>query len=799
MFYSFLPLIILLAAWLATTVYLKWIQLPAEHFVQWLTSMPKDSIGQIFSTFTRVLRLNWYTVIMLLLLWYLLFIPNVGKDLTEDYISNLPDFQFQQKAFSFLSLSLTLFLLSVSIWILPFFLYGESRTKEILENRLRYYLGSKIVAFLAIIPYGTVGSAFLLALRNTLDERKQTIWVDLLLNLVFIGAFFFIQRLITLIANTTVRNSWFFKTIFSDNRYFNILVKVLLWHLLLIVLSASLVEIIHNENRCYWIVPAYLLLSSSIVFRLLFYTNESELTKDQLEQLVKDMLNDKSRQDSKGIYRLHFFLLLALILYYLFIPSLTGTNSLYVLLVVFGFIVIYLDYMRNLLRNTLSFGLRAFAFIAILAMLVTPFVNVRNQFSAPLVDRAFVASDSVTLEKALSDRLIQINAISDTGSIYIVCGMGGGSRAGYITARVLETLNKTDPNFFKRTLCYSTVSGSSPGVYHYLKELEQKQYNYEYLKHIYRQNYNSSGVFGLLFSDATEALLGKILTVPISWFRDSMPDNGYYDRNVRIRREYDMAMYEAGKDIIHDDYRTRTFGRDFSYKKLEPDAFENYFINRMGRTPVHLINTFEVSTGRRTVLSPFVVQDTAMFTNSILPLQDKTFANDILNKDLMYRDAVNLSELFPLLSGASQIGSMNKYQFVDGGYFENYGLATTLDVVEYLQRNKDTATIKKLKILLIKNSRQETNLPHSRTVQLFAPLAGAMSSPFTGHANHFMQIIKNKFGDKQFYAVVFNDSMYNVPLTRALTARHIKRMDEFIDTLYADREGKLREFLGVTH
>ncbi|MES2775008.1 MAG: hypothetical protein V4722_12530 [Bacteroidota bacterium] len=772
-------------------LYIKYFHKYVEQFLQWLGAIPKSSNGKIFVTLLRVLYHNWYIVFMLLLLWILLFRQAVGDDIIDDYLSNLPLYQIWEKALSLLSLSSTLFLMSAAIWIIPFFMYSPQRQRQIESAPSSYFLGTKIMALLAMAPYGIVGGKFLAFLSETLHLNIA----DWVINLAFIVLFFSIQFLISRISNSSIGEIRFFKKVFGKSRYTNILAWILIWHIALILATILILKVLDTTSIMCCIVPIYMLFSSSVVFRLLYYTNDTKLSKEEVTGLVAEMLSVKNRKASKIIYTLLALLLLSGIFYYFIVPSLTATNSLYILLVVFGFIILYLDYMRYLFNNSKNPLAKIFAAVAIIVLVIMPFITPSKQFNVRLLDYAGDIDSKISLDTALNMRLrfIKSKDTSGRGNIYIVCGMGGGSRAGYITASVLKVLDSLDGTFLDRTLCYSTISGSSPGVYHYLKTRDSNNSDPRFLSHIYQQNYNSSGVFGLLFGDATEAFFGSLLSKPLSWISDSAAPNGFYDRNVRIRREYEFALQQALGGNYGNGWWDKTFGLNTRNGNNRADYFESYFQKKPGQIPIHFINTFEVNSGRRAVLSPFAVKDSNVFTNAMLPLQDSSFAKDIRKKDIMYRDATNLSELFPFLSGASKIGDSSNAQFVDGGYFENYGLATALDIFEHIQRI-DTSSARRIKFILIKNSLQDAKIDKA-AIQLVAPLAGAISSPFTGHANHFLKLFDNRFGSSRFHKILFNGDSYKVPLTRALTKNHIDSMNVFLHVTKLDKADSLTNFL----
>jgi hypothetical protein len=133
---------------------------------------------------------------------------------------------------------------------------------------------------------------------------------------------------------------------------------------------------------------------------------------------------------------------------------------------------------------------------------------------------------------------------------------------------------------------------------------------------------------------------------------------------------------------------------------------------------------------------------------------------------------------------------------LDGGYYENYGLTTGLDVFYYL-RDSLHIDSKRLKIILIKNSNQEP-IDSGHQVQLLAPLVGARQSPFTGHANSVLAEAKRDLADSNdIETIIFNAEAKKVPLTRSLTDRHIDSMETFIKYISNDEvyRNNLKRFI----
>ncbi|MFM9911028.1 MAG: hypothetical protein ACKVOW_16935, partial [Chitinophagaceae bacterium] len=126
------------------------------RFLIWLLSqfisLPQGYSQKLLPAFVRVVYLNWYTFLMIFLIWMLLFLTEVGKDVLVMFIENLKIFNYGQRLGAYLSLFTCTFLISVSIWIIPFFLYSVKRRDDILENENyeKYYMATKMLAFFAM-------------------------------------------------------------------------------------------------------------------------------------------------------------------------------------------------------------------------------------------------------------------------------------------------------------------------------------------------------------------------------------------------------------------------------------------------------------------------------------------------------------------------------------------------------------------------------------------------------------------------------------------------------------------------
>ena len=131
----------------------------------------------------------------------------------------------------------------------------------------------------------------------------------------------------------------------------------------------------------------------------------------------------------------------------------------------------------------------------------------------------------------------------------------------------------------------------------------------------------------------------------------------------------------------HDGWAQNLFAR--SFYDLWP-SFEQ------GATPALLLNTTEVSTGQRMVITN-LFPDNPLYSDGQLRTERDTHNITTLAKlapalDLRLSTAVALSARFPFITPAGSItsaveGRTTKRRFVDGGYYDNSGAATMADVL----------------------------------------------------------------------------------------------------------------------
>jgi hypothetical protein len=257
--------------------------------------------------------------------------------------------------------------------------------------------------------------------------------------------------------------------------------------------------------------------------------------------------------------------------------------------------------------------------------------------------------------------------------IYIVAAAGGGIRAAYWTAGALAFRQDLHPEFGAQLLAISGVSGGSLGAAVFdglLKAQRAAVVDGRTLR-------GCGGTFEKqpLTSCATAVLAGDFLapTLGVMLYPDlvqrfvpiAVP---YTDRARALERGWESRW----RAVMADDWM------ESSYDALaDPDP--------AGALPLLLLNATDVEDGKRALVSPLPVAP--------LEFPDTVDVRKLVGKPMRLSTAAHLSARFMYVSPAATVrvpttdgGERTWRHLVDGGYFENSGAATALDVLAALQR-----------------------------------------------------------------------------------------------------------------
>jgi Patatin-like phospholipase len=236
---------------------------------------------------------------------------------------------------------------------------------------------------------------------------------------------------------------------------------------------------------------------------------------------------------------------------------------------------------------------------------------------------------------------------SDDTPFIVVVTEGGGIRAAYWTAAVLAALQDRNPKFAGRVYAISSVSGGSVGaaVFDSLLARRPRQSFWQAAADVLSMDSLAPPLAKMLYPD----LVQRFIPHPFSCL----------DRGKALEDSWTDAVGSVPAEVP---------GNPLS------GAFEGLW-DSGSALPRLFLNTTWVETGKRVIISqprPYVKSDAV---------------DGLTHASFTLAEAVHASARFPYLSPAATLpgdGAGPWGHIVDGGYFENSGAATAVDILAAL-------------------------------------------------------------------------------------------------------------------
>ena len=272
-----------------------------------------------------------------------------------------------------------------------------------------------------------------------------------------------------------------------------------------------------------------------------------------------------------------------------------------------------------------------------------PLVQHFDQWLTALRQDSFILQDK--------DRVYRTGTSRDTIPVVFVAAEGGALRTGAFTSMILAKLSDSFPSFPKHIYCYSGVSGGTLG----------------------------SNIFNALYLDRQASL---------DSFSYAIATEDFYQHDFLAAATGKLVFGEIINYFIP--WHIPRFDRAIALEEAWEGAWANGKMNRLessfnytagGRMPALFINTTEAESGLQCIWSNVGLDTITLGRQRDLASRTKT--------DLAYSTAINLSTRFPLVSPGATIfyeegNRKERKHFVDGGYFENTGAETLLEVMKLL-------------------------------------------------------------------------------------------------------------------
>ncbi|MCV6593682.1 MAG: hypothetical protein OIF48_12060 [Silicimonas sp.] len=279
---------------------------------------------------------------------------------------------------------------------------------------------------------------------------------------------------------------------------------------------------------------------------------------------------------------------------------------------------------------------------------------------------------TVAISEAFAGWLEARRAVTPDGApfpVYVIAAEGGGIYAAHHAASFLARLHDLCPGFSNHVFAISGISGGSVGASLFSALLEAPEFKADLppvdgaitcapkdlpgpmeqkVEEILSQDLLSPLVAATLFKDIPQ----RIFPIPF----ESL------DRARALEDAIASAWEKAGLDAA-----------DLTAPLVTAWSAD-------GKRPALVLNTTRVSTGERVIAAPFSVP----LSDAPMP-RTRDFLNDTEGLSLL--SAGVLSARFTYITPAGTLSSDTKpiARLVDGGYFENSGIDTAMDMIEAIR------------------------------------------------------------------------------------------------------------------
>lgn len=290
---------------------------------------------------------------------------------------------------------------------------------------------------------------------------------------------------------------------------------------------------------------------------------------------------------------------------------------------------------------------------------------------------------------------------TSTSAVVVVAAAGGGLRAAYWTARVLSAVEARDPSFRDRVFAISGVSGGALGATLWTTwganvPSSERAHAWRHIEPFFDKDYLAPLMAGAVGPD-----LGRrfIPWVPIS------------DRATYLGQAWEAGFEELGTSIRWSDGLLSLYSSEAPW------------------VPLLLLNGTHMQTGRRVITGPITVEP-HVFPQSI------DFYETLgpgAGLDVPISTAAHNASRFAVFSPPGRLWDGTGH-VIDGGYLENSGAATALDVFRHLAASERAPRVAPVVIQITNDAsisadygdprgvlRDEESTPFSETA---APLVG---------------------------------------------------------------------------
>lgn len=339
---------------------------------------------------------------------------------------------------------------------------------------------------------------------------------------------------------------------------------------------------------------------------------------------------------------------------------------------------------------------------------------------------------------------ISTNNNTEQIPVFFVTSEGGALRTGAFTAMLLAKLQDSFPDFKKHIYCYSGVSGGSLGLQFFQSIPDNfRNSNTEKAKTFFATDYLSPVTGKLVFGE----ILNYFIPIHIAAF----------DRAIALEQAWELSWQPLSEN----------------------------FDQQIGSTkPAIFINTVESETGLPAVWSNILLDST-------LPLASSRDLRNKFRLSLPYSTAINLGTRFPLVSPAGMIywvrniSDSIRLHYIDGGYFENKGQETILEIMQSVHL-ENYPTVKPY-VLQFNFSQEDTTIINIRFANELRDIINGIENTRYARVNLGNEALKkfmhNNFDTQQIINLNLDISVKKLPMNWLLSQTAMNRVDNYTDSL----------------
>jgi hypothetical protein len=371
----------------------------------------------------------------------------------------------------------------------------------------------------------------------------------------------------------------------------------------------------------------------------------------------------------------------------------------------------------------------------------------------------------------------------DTIPVVIIATEGGGIRASNWTLHNLNMLEQKIPNFNKYLYAISGVSGGGVGSTFYLA------YKHDYLSKIDTVKYNKLQEEDYL----SPVMSGLFFQATVKNFIPFKLD--FLDRNKMLEDSWCTS------------YKKITEGKntfDQGFLSLYYDADQKYNYN----LPSLFINGTHSESGRKIITSNLAFEN---FPSRRSPFHDVLDTYQNVKRDIPLKTAASLCCRFPIITSGGLISKpenssntdvdstirVNSGHITDGGYFDNTGLETGLQIYNTLNRTVIKGDTIRFKIHVIFFQNSDFSAPEDKESKSFLHGISTISSSFLNAwsrgtvtreimNNHLSRYLSPKVSYQNFRIPAKHERLGTYPLGWYMTKKGCENLRNEAKKIYSD-------------